>query len=82
MVKFSDCPLKRPSEINTNASCYIPSLCTGIECCVHADALRRDFEVTVILDPCQFVFTIGVENFMRNLSVATLELGILCLHFS
>ncbi|VDI45264.1 Hypothetical predicted protein [Mytilus galloprovincialis] len=69
-----DCPLKRPSEINTNAPCYIPYLCTGIECCVHADALRRDFEVTVILDSCQFVFTIGIETFMRNLSVATLEL--------
>lgn len=55
--------------------CYIPSICTGIQCCVYAKELGRSFEVSLVVDPCNNVFSVGIETFIHNISVTSLELG-------
>ena len=55
--------------------CYIPSICTGIQCCVYANELGRSFEVSLVVDPCNNVFSVGIETFIHNISVTSLELG-------
>lgn len=62
--------------------CHISSLCTGIECCVHANNLLRDFQTRVVVDPCQFVVSIGIDNYIRNISLSKFEYGKYLLSYS
>ena len=62
--------------------CQISSLCTGIECCVHANNLLRDFQTRVVVDPCQFVVSIGIDNYIRNISLSRFEYGKYLLSYS
>jgi hypothetical protein len=59
----------------TDISCYVPSTCTAIECCVDSVKLGRTFHVGIALDPCQFVISVGIENFVHNLSLAQYTMG-------
>lgn len=73
------CPLNTTlSSISTQdigIPCHLTSLCTGLECCLHAEKLDRDFHIQVIVDPCLFVVSIGIDNYVHNQSLSKYSLG-------
>lgn len=53
----------------TLVSCYLPSLCTGFHCCVNVPDLNMSFSAYLSVDPCNYLFTIGIEKFTFNKSL-------------
>lgn len=53
----------------TLVSCYLPSLCTGFHCCVNVPDLNMSFSAYISVDPCNYLFTIGIEKFTFNKSL-------------
>lgn len=79
LFQLTACPLNTSVSWTTTPDvglpCQISSLCTGIECCVHANSLLRDFQTRIIVDPCQFVVSIGIDNYIHNISLSKFEYG-------
>jgi hypothetical protein len=44
--------------------------------------LLRDFQTRVVVDPCQFVVSIGIDNYIRNISLSKFEYGKYLLSYS
>ncbi|CAG2253144.1 unnamed protein product [Mytilus edulis] len=63
------CPLYTPAIHSFEVPCHLSALCTGIECCVYAIKLNRDFHTIVLVDPCSYVVTVGIEDFVYNTSI-------------
>ena len=60
---ISDCPLTIPlTPLPAPASCFIPSHCTAVDCCVDVDFLQRSFHAYIDLNTCDNMFTIGIEK--------------------
>ncbi|KAK3612537.1 hypothetical protein CHS0354_024514 [Potamilus streckersoni] len=51
------------------AACYIPSTCSGVECCIDVNLVRRSFHVYTMLDECNSVLTVGIEKLKFNISL-------------
>ena len=51
--------------------------CTGIKCCLDLDLVITNASVTawVFVDPCDYTFSIGFENWLFNGSVFNYEWG-------
>ncbi|KAL3873866.1 hypothetical protein ACJMK2_036950, partial [Sinanodonta woodiana] len=66
----SSCPydVKLPS-LPSGVACHIPSLCTGVQCCVDVEFLNRSFNAFLLLDSCNYKLTVGIEklNFTKHL---------------
>ncbi|VDI23782.1 Hypothetical predicted protein, partial [Mytilus galloprovincialis] len=63
------CPLNVSGKDLIEIPCHLSALCSGIECCVHSNKLNRDFHTIVLIDPCSFVVTVGIEDFVYNTSI-------------
>ena len=50
-------------------SCYLPSICTGFHCCVDVPAINMSFNAYLSVDPCNYMLTVGIENFSFNKSL-------------
>ena len=50
-------------------SCYLPSLCTGFQCCVDVPDLNMSFNAYLSVDPCNYMLTVGIEKFTFNKSL-------------
>ena len=60
---ISDCPLNIPlTPLPAPVSCFIPSHCTAVDCCVDVDFLQRSFHAYIDLNTCDNMFTIGIEK--------------------
>ena len=60
---ISDCPLTVPlTPLPVPVSCFIPSRCTAVDCCVDVDFLQRSFHAYVDLNTCDNMFTVGIEK--------------------
>ncbi|XP_063447893.1 uncharacterized protein LOC134727441 [Mytilus trossulus] len=51
--------------------CRLPSYCTGAQCCSNIGYLGRKLEAFVLVDPCSYSVSIGLEK--RNINVTLLE---------
>ncbi|XP_076089891.1 uncharacterized protein LOC143061777 [Mytilus galloprovincialis] len=51
--------------------CRLPSYCTGAQCCSDIGYLGRKLEAFVLVDPCSYSVSIGLEK--RNINVTLLE---------
>jgi hypothetical protein len=73
---FIACPsdLVLPA-LDESVSCHIPEHCTGVECCVDVDLVGRSFHAYVVIDPCQYTLSIGIENLAVNLTLLDYEWG-------
>ncbi|XP_053398211.1 uncharacterized protein LOC128556642 [Mercenaria mercenaria] len=56
-------------------ACHIPSYCTGVDCCVYVDLVKRSFKIYVHLDPCNYIFAIGIDQFGLNISLLEYDWG-------
>ena len=77
-VSSVDCPigLQAPS-IDNILECSLDDKCLGIQCCVNLD-FKIDvlmFKTWVILDPCEFTFSVGFEKLSMNVSLFSYEWG-------
>ncbi|VDI36613.1 Hypothetical predicted protein, partial [Mytilus galloprovincialis] len=69
------CPLNVSDIELVEIPCHLSALCTGIECCVHSNKLNRDFHTRVLVDPCSYVVTVGIDNFVYNTSITEFSFG-------
>ncbi|XP_071150838.1 uncharacterized protein [Mytilus edulis] len=67
-----DCPLAvNLPPIETSMTCYIPSYCTGINCCIEVDQIGKTFNVYALLDGCNWRLTLGIER--RKIDISLLD---------
>ncbi|XP_052071171.1 uncharacterized protein LOC127709609 [Mytilus californianus] len=52
-------------------TCYIPSYCTGINCCIEVDQIGKTFNVYALLDGCNWRLTLGIER--RKIDISLLD---------
>ncbi|WAR05120.1 hypothetical protein MAR_020489 [Mya arenaria] len=67
--------LKQLPTLPENVVCYIPDFCTGIECCSNIDIIRKSISAHVILNACQYTFSIGIEKLTEDKSLITYKWG-------
>ncbi|VDI40562.1 Hypothetical predicted protein [Mytilus galloprovincialis] len=76
---LNDCPLSTnipdldPSY--TGIACHVTDMCTGVDCCVTSTVLDRSFNVKVELAPCDYILTIGIDDFVYSLSLEEFRMG-------
>ncbi|XP_052806223.1 uncharacterized protein LOC128235441 [Mya arenaria] len=58
-----------------NVVCHIPDFCTGIECCIGVDIIRRSFNTKLVLNACDLTFTIGIEKLSKEISLTSYNWG-------
>ncbi|XP_063447892.1 uncharacterized protein LOC134727440 [Mytilus trossulus] len=61
-----ECPLDITlPEIPSNipVSCHIPDYCTGIQCCVDVEFIKKSFHFYILLDGCQYRIKAGIDRF-------------------
>ncbi|XP_062596534.1 uncharacterized protein LOC134257978, partial [Saccostrea cucullata] len=59
----------------TLVSCYLPSLCTGFHCCVDVPDFNMSFNAYLSVDPCNYMFTVGIEKFTVSKSLDQFKFG-------
>ncbi|KAK3609660.1 hypothetical protein CHS0354_035945 [Potamilus streckersoni] len=67
-------PLNLPALPN-NVACHIPDICTGFDCCVYFPLLGRSFHIMVKLDACNYLFTLQLENWKKEIVLLEYEFG-------
>lgn len=74
---ITDCPLPVvTSSLPTGALCQIPSTCTSVQCCITTHSpLERSFSVFLDLDPCNHRISLGIENFVHEISLYDFTYG-------
>ncbi|XP_053399001.1 uncharacterized protein LOC128556945 [Mercenaria mercenaria] len=59
----SDCQSEvETPHLSSPISCTVLDICTGFQCCVDVDTLKRSFEVKVQLDICKYQLDIELEK--------------------
>ncbi|XP_076076025.1 uncharacterized protein LOC143046848 [Mytilus galloprovincialis] len=59
----NECPLSVTlQELIIPASCYMPSHCTAVDCCIDVDFLHRSFHAYIDLNTCDNTFKLGIEK--------------------
>ena len=56
-------------------TCYLPTRCTAVECCVEVPAISTSFNAHVDIDPCNYMLRIGIEKFSFNKSLDQYSFG-------
>lgn len=65
-------PLPLPSSV----VCRLPKSCTGIDCCAQIGFLgRRTINIQVLLDPCEAIMSLNIENMQYNLTLMDYDFG-------
>jgi hypothetical protein len=77
LISFTECPLTVPlTDLTIPASCFIPSHCTAIDCCIEVDFLHRSFHTYIDLNTCDNTFTLGIEKLkMDPINLTNYEFG-------
>ncbi|XP_071145134.1 uncharacterized protein [Mytilus edulis] len=57
-------------------TCHISDICTGVECCIDVDPIKRSFHVFIFLDACSYRLRIGIEKYDLDISLFDYEFGI------
>lgn len=55
--------------------CHVPDYCTGIDSCVYVDQLQRGFRAHLLLDACNFKFSVGIEKLQVEQSLIDYDWG-------
>ena len=59
-----DCPYDlKLFGLDDGLSCYIPSTCTAVDCCVDVPLTGRSIAAYAHLDNCKGILDIGIEQF-------------------
>lgn len=74
-VDFSDHHMATTTA--DKATCYLPSLCTAVDCCVEITSLSRSFNFYINIDPCNYLLRVGIDNFYFNQSLDRYTFGML-----
>ena len=75
---FAACPaVSEVPHIPNVIKCSIDDRCLGIHCCVDVDfqIAQLMLKTWLVIDPCDFTFSIGFENLSFNLSLFEYEWG-------
>lgn len=76
---FLGCPLSiELSDLHDNMTCQITDSCTGVKCCVYTKELDRNFDINVILDPCDQSLSLSIDHLVNNVSLYDLGFGEYC----
>ncbi|XP_062581277.1 uncharacterized protein LOC134243073, partial [Saccostrea cucullata] len=62
-------------ESARRVTCYVPSLCTAVDCCVDVPSLDMSFHTYISIDPCQYTLRIGIEKYSFQRSLDQLRFG-------
>ncbi|KAL5015120.1 hypothetical protein ScPMuIL_009390 [Solemya velum] len=49
-------------DLSGPMTCHVPDYCTGVDCCVDIEVIHRSFHVALLLDACNYKFTISIEK--------------------
>ena len=63
------------SNLPDSVSCVIEDFCTGITCCAEIAFLKRGISAYAWLDYCSGRLVVGVENYKKNISLASYKFG-------
>ncbi|XP_063447091.1 uncharacterized protein LOC134726610 [Mytilus trossulus] len=59
----NECPLSvNFQDLTIQASCFMPSHCTAVDCCIDVDFLHRSFHTYIDLNTCDNTFKLGIEK--------------------
>ncbi|XP_062603466.1 uncharacterized protein LOC134265233, partial [Saccostrea cucullata] len=66
-----DCPLSvLTSPLPAGLLCHLPSTCTAVHCCITTHTpLQRSLSTVLDLDPCNQRISLGIENFVHEISL-------------
>ncbi|KAL3873935.1 hypothetical protein ACJMK2_037012, partial [Sinanodonta woodiana] len=56
-------------------TCHMVENCSKLECCVNVTSIRKSFRFHILLDTWNYQLSLGVENFMRNISFLNFDWG-------
>lgn len=59
----------------SQVSCYLPTLCTAVDCCVDVPAISTSFNAHVEIDPCKYMLRVGIDKFSFNKSLDRYTFG-------
>ncbi|VDI40563.1 Hypothetical predicted protein [Mytilus galloprovincialis] len=51
--------------------CLMRTSCTAVDCCTDVDFIPKSFKTYLHIDPCRQELVIGIEKYMRNISLST-----------
>ena len=72
----SECPLNVSLfQLGSGVKCHIPDICTGVHCCVDVAVVGRSFHAFAVLDACNLVINVGIENLKFDLNLDNYEWG-------
>ena len=76
LLLLSDCPFDLDLPPLTGPlTCYVPDYCSGISCCIDVDFISRSFNAYLLIDTCNFVLTVGIEDFKTEIPLSTYHWG-------
>ena len=56
-------------------TCYVPSQCTAVDCCLDVPALDMSFHTYLSIDPCQYTLYIGIDKYSFKVSLDQIKYG-------
>ena len=59
----------------SKVTCYVPSQCTAVDCCVDVPALDMSFHTHLSIDPCQYTLRIGIDKYGFTLALDQIKSG-------
>lgn len=59
----------------SKVTCYVPSLCTAVDCCVDVLDLDMSFHAYLSIDPCRYTLRIGIDKYSFTVSLDQMEYG-------
>ncbi|VDI06314.1 Hypothetical predicted protein [Mytilus galloprovincialis] len=68
-------PVASLEDISSHAACHIQDRCTAIDCCITLPSFKRNVNVFVDLDPCEYRLSIAIEKVHLNLSLVDYKWG-------
>lgn len=58
-----------------DVSCHVGESCTEISCCTETEIISRSLETKLIIDPCDFRLTVGIEKLSFDVDLFDFEWG-------
>ncbi|XP_071123208.1 uncharacterized protein [Mytilus edulis] len=58
-----------------DVSCHVRESCTEISCCTETEIISRSLETKLIIDPCDFRLTVGIEKLSFDVDLFDFEWG-------
>jgi hypothetical protein len=78
-LECPDCPksssYQKPDLSSLPLLCSVSSKCTQIHCCLAVDAIGRNFQAFLDLDPCYKTLEVGIEDYRTKINLMTYSFG-------